>query len=86
METTGDTRKPGAVASLDGRTPYSVKQIARLLGVSLTTVYDEIARGELPAMAIGTGRGTYRIELDDFEAYKARCRIRAVRMASLQAA
>lgn len=70
---------PEHAAPPDRRTPYSVKQIARLLGVSLTTVYEEIARGELPAMAIGGGRGTYRVEAADFDAYKERCRLRAVR-------
>ena len=65
--------------SPEQRPPYSVKQIARLLGVSLTTVYEEIARGELPAMAIGTGRGTYRIDPTDYDNYKARCYERAVR-------
>lgn len=68
------------------RSPYSVKQIARELGVSLTTVYEEIARGELPAMAIGAGRGTYRIEVGEFEAYKGRCRARAVRFSVASAA
>lgn len=75
---------PAPAAPTDRRTPctpYSVKQIAHLLGVSLTTVYDEIARGELPAMVIGTGRGTYRVEGSDFDAYKERCRTRAVRAA-----
>ena len=70
---------PAPAAPTDRRIPYSVKQIAHLLGVSLTTVYDEIARGELPAMVIGTGRGTYRVEQSDFDDYKARCRDRAIR-------
>lgn len=68
------------------RRPYSVKQIAHLLGVSLTTVYEEIARGELPAMAIGTGRGTYRIAPNDYDDYKKRCYARAVRNAQASAA
>lgn len=51
-----------------------------MLSVSLTTVYEEIARGELRAMAIGTGRGTYRVEQADFDAYKERCRARAIRI------
>ncbi|WUH94512.1 helix-turn-helix domain-containing protein [Streptomyces sp. NBC_00433] len=72
--------------SPERRPPYSVKQIARLLGVSLTTVYEEIARGELPAMAIGTGRGTYRIEPTAFDDYKTRCYARAVRSAETPAA
>lgn len=74
-----------AVMPPDRRSPFSVKQIATLLGVSLTTVYDEIARGELPAMAIGTGRGTYRVEVAEFDAYRERCRARAVRTAHAEA-
>lgn len=66
--------------------PYSVKEVASLLGVSLTTVYEEIAAGNLVALAIGTGRGTKRIEGGALEAYKERCRAKAVRSAALELA
>lgn len=62
--------------------PYSVKQVARIFGVSLTTIYEEIAAGNLVALAIGPGRGTKRIEESALEAYKKRCRAKAIRSAA----
>jgi excisionase family DNA binding protein len=56
--------------------PYRVKEVAQMLRVSLATIYEEIARGALPAMSIG---GAKRVEHDDFMAYKQRCRVKAVR-------
>ncbi|MCX5202450.1 helix-turn-helix domain-containing protein [Streptomyces sp. NBC_00237] len=61
------------------RPPYRVKEVARILGVSLATVYEEIATGRLPALAIGEGSGAKRVEHADLVAYKQRCRIRAIR-------
>ena len=61
------------------RPPYRVKEVAQILGVSLATVYEEIASGRLPALAIGGGSGAKRVEYADLMAYKERCRARAVR-------
>lgn len=60
------------------QTPYRVKEIAEAFGVATKTIYGEIARGELPALLIG---GTFRVEVRDLDAYRERCRARAVRSA-----
>lgn len=67
-------------AAAEARPPYRVKEVARILGVSLATVYEEIATGRLPALAIGEGSGAKRVEHADLMAYKQRCRLRAVRI------
>ncbi|WP_225794753.1 helix-turn-helix domain-containing protein [Streptomyces aculeolatus] len=68
----------GRTKETTGRqTPYRVGEIARKLGVSPKTIYAEIAEGALVALLIG---GTYRVEHDEFEAYKALCRARALRV------
>lgn len=59
------------------QTPYRVREIAALLGVAPKTIYEEIQAGALPALLIG---GTYRVERHEFDAYKQRCRARAVRV------
>lgn len=61
------------------RPPYLVKEIAMMLRVSQATVYEEIASGRLSALSIGEGSGAKRIEHEAFVAYKAECRLRAVR-------
>jgi excisionase family DNA binding protein len=68
------------------RPPYRVKEVAQILGVSLATVYEEIASGRLPALAIGGGSGTKRVEYADLEAYKALCRSKAIRTPTSNAA
>lgn len=68
------------------RPPYRVKEVAQILGVSLATVYEEIASGRLPALAIGGGSGTKRVEHADLMAYKALCRSKAIRPATADAA
>lgn len=58
---------------------YRVKEVAPFLNVSLATVYNLIARGDLPAYSIGPGRGVKRVPHNELMAYKKRCRARAVR-------
>jgi len=43
----------------------SVKRTAEILGVSPSLVYSMVAKGTLPAVRIGNGRGTIRIEEED---------------------
>lgn len=59
---------------------YRVKEVAGMLNVCLATVYNLIAKGDLPAYSIGPGRGTKRVAHSELMAYKERCRARAVRV------
>lgn len=53
-----------------------VKEIATYFGVALSTIYQVIETGDLPAIAIGRGsKKTIRVHEDDFRAFEARCRL-----------
>ena len=43
----------------------TVRDTAGRLGVSLGCVYGLVAKGELPHLRVGTGRGTIRIDEND---------------------
>jgi excisionase family DNA binding protein len=48
-----------------------VKQVAAYFDVGLSTIYDLIEAGTLPAIAIGTGaKKTLRVRRDDLVAYE----------------
>jgi excisionase family DNA binding protein len=81
MEATETTDSPGAAGpeAADGRPGryHRVKWVADYFDVGLSTIYEAIERGELPAVAIGLGRKrTLRVHHDDFIAYEQRCRVR----------
>lgn len=52
--------------------PLTVKQAAKILGVSETTVYALCAAGEIRARRVGLKRGTIRIDAADLEDYRNR--------------
>lgn len=52
-------------------TPYKVSEVAEALNVNVSTIYRDIDSGKLPALRVGAGRGTYRVEVDDFDTYRA---------------
>ena len=47
-------------------------EVAEVLGVSASQVYSLVRSGELPAIKIG-GRGQWRVEAGELEAYIQRC-------------
>lgn len=47
----------------------TVKQVAALLGVSVATVYDLVARGKLTCFRVGRGRGAIRCSEAQIQAY-----------------
>jgi excisionase family DNA binding protein len=51
-----------------------VKEAAGRLEVSQSTVYELCARGLLPHVRVGAGRGAIRINEDDLRAYLESCR------------
>lgn len=57
--------------------PYRVAEVAELLGVHRATIYRDIADGRCEAYRIGSGNGTIRIAVEDFEAYRTHIKARA---------
>jgi excisionase family DNA binding protein len=53
----------------------TVKQVAALLNISATCVYQLVATGRLPNHRIGVGRGAIRIDDSDLLAYLDRSRV-----------
>lgn len=53
----------------------TAKRAAELMGVSRSLVYALVAAGTLPAVRIGTGRGTIRIDQAEVEKYLAAAKI-----------
>ncbi|ACU39420.1 hypothetical protein [Actinosynnema mirum] len=49
-------------------------QLAREAGVVSSTICRAIQRGEIDAIRVGKGRGTYRITRSEADRYIARCR------------
>ena len=47
----------------------TVKEVAKRLGVSASTIYGLVSSGELPAHRIGVGRGAIRIVVLEVERY-----------------
>jgi excisionase family DNA binding protein len=52
----------------------TVAEVADVLRVSPSLVYQLVDSGKLPCHRLGKGRGTIRIRLDDLNAYLASCR------------
>ena len=50
----------------------SVADIATELAVSQAMVRDLVVRGDLPAIRLGRGRGTYRVSRDELDTWLAR--------------
>ncbi|MGH8572481.1 MAG: helix-turn-helix domain-containing protein [Gammaproteobacteria bacterium] len=46
---------------IEGTRPYRVKEVAEHFDVSVATIYRAIASGQLAALKLGTGRGTFRV-------------------------
>ena len=46
-----------------------VPEVARALDVHRDTVYRRIARGDIPAIRLGDGKGSLRIPLDELKAW-----------------
>lgn len=59
-------------ASSPTRRLASVAHVAQVLDCSQDTVMRMVARGDLPAIDIGTGRPKTRIDLDDLDRFIAR--------------
>ncbi|MCZ0984022.1 helix-turn-helix domain-containing protein [Streptomyces diastatochromogenes] len=69
MEATDTTETPESEP--DSGSYLRVRWIAKYFDVGLSTVYDLIEAGALPAVAIGTGaKKALRVHRDDFEAYE----------------
>lgn len=51
----------------------TVREAARRLNLSPSTVYELINRGKLMCHRVGCGRGVLRISEDDLESYLASC-------------
>ena len=73
METTESTESAVAEVSAPSSTPYvKVKWIAGYFAVGLSTIYDAIEAGELPAIRVGRGttKAGIRVRLADVQAYE----------------
>jgi len=54
-----------------------VKEIATYFDVGISTIYQAIETGDLPAIAIGRGsKKALRVHEADFRDFEARCRVR----------
>ncbi|MFJ5779917.1 helix-turn-helix domain-containing protein [Streptomyces sp. NPDC093094] len=70
-------------AALAGPKPISrpgqyvrVKAVAEYFDVAVSTIYQAIEAGDLPAIAIGRGyKKALRVHEDDFRAFEVRCRV-----------
>lgn len=60
--------------ALAGRVHLRPRQVAGYLGMSLTSVYDRLRRGELPAVRIGTA---WRIPVAELQEYLRASRVTA---------
>ncbi|MFJ9810697.1 excisionase family DNA-binding protein [Streptomyces sp. NPDC101158] len=78
METTESTESAVAEVSGPSATTYvAVKWIAGYFAVGLSTIYDAIEAGDLPAIRVGRGTKTgIRVRLADVRAYEEARRIR----------
>ncbi|MEU6979597.1 excisionase family DNA-binding protein [Streptomyces sp. NPDC046371] len=83
METTESTESAVAEVSAPSSTSYvKVKWVAGYLAVGLSTVYDAIDAGDLPAIRVGRGtkKAGIRVLLDDVKAYERARRIRPAQL------
>ncbi|MFB9558666.1 helix-turn-helix domain-containing protein [Streptomyces roseoviridis] len=78
METTESTESAVAEVSVPPSTAYvKVKWIAGYFAVGLSTIYDAIEAGDLPAIRVGRGaKAGIRVRLADVRAYEETRRIR----------
>ena len=58
--------------------PYTVREAASAIGISVATMYREVARGHCTANRICGGRGAIRIPVADFEDYRRKTQAAAV--------
>lgn len=56
---------------------YTVKEVASMLHVSISSVYALVERGLLAAYRIGVGRGAIRISNDDLDSFLESCRVQS---------
>nr|WP_042190923.1 helix-turn-helix domain-containing protein [Kibdelosporangium sp. MJ126-NF4]CEL19694.1 hypothetical protein [Kibdelosporangium sp. MJ126-NF4]CTQ96919.1 hypothetical protein [Kibdelosporangium sp. MJ126-NF4] len=69
----GMTATPAKQEEAEERTePYKVRELAKALNVNVSTIYRDIESGKLPSIRVGAGRGTYRVEVEDFAEYRKR--------------
>jgi excisionase family DNA binding protein len=78
METTESTESAVAEVSVPPSTAYvKVKWVAGYFAVGLSTIYDAIEAGDLPAIRVGRGtKAGIRVRLTDVQAYEETRRIR----------
>lgn len=55
-------------------TLLTVREVSRVLRVSINCVYNLVSQGKLPSYRIGAGRGAIRVKREDINAYLATCR------------
>jgi excisionase family DNA binding protein len=55
-------------------TLLTVREVSRVLRVSINCVYNLINQGKLPCYRIGASRGAIRVQREDLNAYLATCR------------
>ncbi|MFB7398281.1 excisionase family DNA-binding protein [Streptomyces sp. NPDC056191] len=73
METTESTESAVAEVFTPPSTPYvTVRWIAGYLAVGLSTIYDAVEAGDLPAIRVGRGtsKAGIRVLLSDVRAYE----------------
>ena len=58
----------------------TVAEVADKLRLSLASVYLLVNSGDLPAIRVGHGRGTLRVNPDEVQAYLERKQVRVVRV------
>jgi excisionase family DNA binding protein len=58
--------------------PYLVSEAAKELRVHVSTVYRDVETGRCGAFRVGAGRGAIRIPAEDFKAYQAYTKAKAV--------
>ncbi|MEO6088867.1 MAG: helix-turn-helix domain-containing protein [Umezawaea sp.] len=52
---------------------YRVKAVAKMLDVSVATIYRAIESGALRALKVGTGKGALRVPEDAIQEYVTTC-------------
>jgi excisionase family DNA binding protein len=58
---------------VDGTRLYRVRAVARMLDVSVATIYRAIESGQLTALRIGIGQGAIRVPGEAVEEFTALC-------------
>jgi excisionase family DNA binding protein len=57
---------------------YQVQEVAKLLGVAASTVYDLTRQRKIPHRRIGTGRGRIVFTEQDVEDFLVSCKVEAL--------